>query len=72
MVDLSFGNIPSLEWLSWDYNSEHLSEEYHLDPMAIDSLLEFLRGEMYLGMDGYLTENIALLEKTLLVWEMLH
>ena len=67
MVDSSFGNIPSLEWLSWDYNSEHLPEEYHLDLMAIDSLLEFLQGEMYLRMDGYLTENIALLEKTLLV-----
>ena len=61
MVDSSFGNIPSLKWLSWDYNSKHLPKEYHLDPMAIDSLLEFLQGDMYLRMNGYLTENIALL-----------
>ena len=72
MDDLSFGNIPGLEWLSWDYDSQYLPEEYHIDPMAIETLLDFLRGDMYLGMDRYITENFALLEKTLLIWGMLY
>ena len=72
MDDLSFGNIPGLEWLSWDYDSQYPPEEYHIDPMAIGTLLDFLRGDMYLGMDRYITENFALLEKTLLIWGMLY
>ena len=40
--------------------------------MAIATLLDFLRGDMYLGMDRYITENFALLEKTLLIWGMLY
>ena len=40
--------------------------------MAIATLLDFLRGDMYLEMDRYITKNFALLEKTLLIWGMLY
>ena len=57
MDDLSFGNIPGLEWLSWDYDSQYLPKEYHIDPMAIATLLDFLRGDMYLHTFQYLPQS---------------
>ena len=66
-ADYVLEEVEDLEWATWSYGASFIPSQYHISTDALDALIYWLQSDVWLTGTGGVTQDIAVLEKFLLV-----
>lgn len=65
-AEYTLADFPGTEWATWDYRSKHAPSTVHTNEDYMDEMFAFLQSTDYLNDQGFVTDDICIVEKYLL------